>query len=110
MSDNATVLTRLIDIADAVLCRGRRLEDTEVNAIQAEVEVARGSPTEHKRVVDHHTVALMTAVRELNHARHFGGKRDADVILWSQVAGVILPRVRADLFEALEQRNMRPTP
>src|SRR5262249_54785079 len=78
-------------------------DTAELAKLGAELERRRQVPTIDARVIDTHTVSFALALMEIIGARSVNA--DADVMLWSQVAGVILPRVRADIAAALRQRH-----
>lgn len=108
MPDDASLLVRLRDLAERALAL-RPLDRAEFAALDQQLARARARPVaDGVRTIDLHTSVLAQAIARLDDARRIGDERDLE--LWAQAIGLILPRVRTDLWKAIEQRNARPTP
>lgn len=106
MNDVAKLLSRLVEWAELVIQRGYHTTErtSGLELLQADVAAARRTPVvDGPRLIDDHTEVLAQTLLRLEQARR--ANSDKDVLLWSQLAGLILPRVRADLADALMVRS-----
>lgn len=105
IANTVALLTRVVAFADVVL-RGGPIADRvdEFRALQVSVDHVCRTPIDDDvpRLVDEHTVLLIEILTRLERARRID--HGPNVLLWSQLAGVILPRVREDLGAALERQ------
>lgn len=108
----ASILARVVDVADAVLSRplARAVPDEKLAGLYDEVAAAAAAPVESAelRFVDPFAVMLAKTVVLLDSARAYGDPRATG---FAQVAGVLLPLVREAWSRALQaMRTVRPTP
>ena len=97
----SNVLVRLCDAAEAVINRPAmpNVEDVrQTTALYVEVVAAVNKPREIESIVSAHEIALADALAHIVDARAANPSR---VALWCQVAGVLLPAVREDLFRVM---------
>lgn len=104
MTDAASLLSRMIVMVEDAL-RARRIFETDAAArdFLALVRAEVAKPCDGERLLDVHVVLAAEVLEHID--RRLRAYDNNGAALWQQLAGVLLPELRADLGRAIKFRR-----